>query len=383
MPWREASVMDERVAMLRKWESGMYSAAELASEFGISRPTIYKWVERYLETRGEELHDRPPIPKTYPHRTGSSIAAQIVEAKEKHPLWGPAKLIDLLRIESPEIEWPAPSTAGRILDQHGLVTKQRRRRNSIARPHVSRIETTESGEMMTGDHKGQIRLQNGEWCYPVTICDPVSKYTYAIDGKPSTSVEDAKATFEQVFEEYGVPEYILTDNGSPFCCSRSLGALSKLAVWWIKHGIIPLTIHKGCPWENGSHERMHKDLKAATTRPPGRTMREQQEKFERFRSEYNNVRPHESLKGRRPADLLKRCKRPFSRKLSKIEYPGHYETRSVLAKGFIKWRGKSVFIGQSLVRERVGLVETDDGIWTLFFSNVELGRYDARTNRII
>lgn len=383
MPWREASVMDERERMLRKWEFGLYTVAELADEFGISRPTVYKWVERYLESRGGELHDRPPIPKTCPHRTGSSIAARILDAKDKYPLWGPAKLIDFLTLEDPEVEWPAPSTAGRILDQHGLVIKKRRRRNGIARDHVSKIEATESGAMMTTDHKGQIRLQNGQWCHPVTICDPVSKFIYAIDGKRSTSSEEAKSSFEQVFQAYGVPDYMLSDNGNPFCCSRSLGALSKLAVWWVKLGIIPLTIHKGCPWENGSHERMHKDLKAATTRPPGWTMREQQKKFDPFRSEYNNERPHETLNGKRPVDLLKPCKRPFSRKLLPIEYPGHYETRSVLAKGFIKWRGNVVFVGQALVRERVGLVETDDGIWTLFFSKIQLGRYDERTNRII
>ncbi len=128
---------------------------------------------------------------------------------------------------------------------------------------------------------------------------------------------------------------------------------------------------------------MHKDLKAATARPPGATMLEQQKKFDRFKLEFNTERPHETLNGRRPADLWQPSKRPFPRKLEPIEYPGHYETRSVNGKGFMKWQGRSVFIGNSFCRERVALTETDEGIWTLFFSTVELGRYNARTGRII
>jgi len=383
MPWSGMSVMDQRAVMLRKWESGLYSPTELAAEFGVSRPTVYKWIARYVESGGADLNDRPPIPGSCPHRTEPALVDQIIAAKQKYPLWGPAKLIDYLMLEQPEIHWPAPSTAGRFLDHQGLVEKRQRRRNSMVRRYVGKVEASESGEMMTADHKGQIRLRNRTYSYPVTICDPVSKFTYAIDGKTSTSYDEAREAFEKVFKKYGLPIFLLTDNGSPFSCSRSLGALSKLAVWWIRLGITPLTIHPGCPWENGSHERMHKDLKAATTRPPSDSMREQQIRFDRFRREFNTERPHRSLGGRRPVDVLKPCKRSFPSRLAPIEYPGHYETRAVLSKGFIKWRGLPLFVGNSLVSQRVGLVETDEGIWTLFFSTVELGRFDERTRRII
>lgn len=382
MPWKETTTMEERAKLIRKWQSGLYSRSELAQEFGVSRPTVYEWTYRFDREGEAGLIDRPPIPNSYPHRTSAEVVEQVIAAKRKYPLWGPAKLIDLLRIEQPDVEWPAASTAGRILDERGLVVKRRARRAGVVR-YVRQVEVEDSGVMMTADHKGQIRMLNGQYCYPVTVCDPVSRFTYAIDGKNSTSGDEAKATFERIFRKYGVPEYILTDNGSPFSCSRSLGALSRLAVWWIKVGIQPLTIHKGCPWENGIHERMHRTLKAATARPPAASMQPQQKRFDLFREEYNTIRPHEGIGGRRPADLLKPCRRPYSRRLLPVEYPAHYETRAVHSKGEIKWRGDPLFIGQSLIGEQVALVETDEGIWTIYFSTIELGRYDERTKKIV
>jgi len=382
MPWKEATKMSERAKLIRKWQSGLYTVTELAEEFGISRPTVYEWTKRY-DSEGEAgLIDRPPVPKSCPHRTNDEIARQIVLAKRQHADWGPAKLIEWLTIEKRDVEWPAASTAGRILDEQGLVIKRRRPRTGVA-PYAQRLEAKESGEMMTADHKGQIRMRDGKYCYPVTINEPVSRFIYAVDGKKSTSYNEAKATFEQVFREHGIPYFLGTDNGNPFSCSRALAGLGRLAVWWIKIGITPLRIHKGCPWENGIHERMHKTLKAATARPPGANMREQQAKFDTFREEFNNVRPHQSLDGRRPSELLKPCARPYPRRLASVEYPAHYETRSVRSKGDMKWQGRQVFIGESLIGERVGLVEIDDGVWSVYFSTIELGRYDERTKSII
>ena len=380
MPWKEETVMDQRAKLAAKWRTGNYSVLDLAQEFGVSRPTVYALLKR-LES-GEDLSYRAPIPKTFPHRTAPEVEARIVREKERHPLWGPKKLIDVLLLDEPEVSWPAPSTAGRILDARGLVRKRKPRRNNLLRRYVSLPSVVVSGEMMTGDHKGQIRMNDGCYSYPLTVCDPESKFVYAVDGRDSTSFEEAKKTFEQVFKEYGVPRYILTDNGNPFSCSRSLGGLSKLAVWWIKVGCTPLTIHKGAPWENGSHERMHRDLKDWVRLHGAPSRRPLQKTFDRFKQEFNFVRPHESLQGRRPADLLRPCKGTFPRKLSAIEYPFNYESRSVHSKGIIKWQGHEVFIGDALTGERIGLVEIADGVWSVYFSTIEIGRYDARTRKV-
>jgi transposase InsO family protein len=381
MPFRETTQMDERRELIRKWESKKYGVAELARQFGVTRPTVYTWVDRYRRFGDEGLVDRRPVPKSCPHRTADDIAEAIVEAKQAHPSWGPGKLIDLLRIERPDVAWPAPSTAGGILEAAGLV---RKRRGRVPKINITRgpIDATESGEVMTTDHKGQFRMGNGEYCFPVTINEPVSRYIYAIDGATSTAEHEARPSFERVFREYGVPFFMGSDNGGPFSCSRALAGLSRLAVWWIKLGITPIRIHPGCPWENGVHERMHKTLKAETARPPQANMRAQQGRFDEFRTEFNMVRPHDSLDGRRPFERLKRCARPYPGPNPRIEYDAHFETRSVSNRGVIKWQGRLLFLSESLIGERVGLVETDDGVWSVFFNHIELGRYDERSKRI-
>jgi transposase InsO family protein len=374
--------MEERRKLVEKWSSGLYTISELAKEFGVTRPTVYEWTRRYEEEGAAGLVDRPPVPKTCPHRTEEAIGERIIAAKEAYPDWGPAKLVQILGEDHPEVDWPAASTAGRILDAAGLVRKRRARRRQLVSPYAKRLEAKESGEMMTADHKGQIRLQNGAYCYPVTIADPVSRYIYAVDGKTSTSLAEAKQSFVRVFKEYGLPQFIGTDNGNPFACSRSLGGLSQLSVWWVELGVVPVKIHKGCPWENGIHERMHRSLKASTARPPAATMRGQQARFDRFRSEFNSVRPHEGLDGRRPAELLTKCARSYPSRVDPVEYPAHYETRMVTRRGEMKWKGQLPYVGQSFLGKRIGLVEIDDGIWSVHFSTIEIGRFDERTQRI-
>lgn len=381
MPWKEATKMTERDELVRKWKSGLYTITGLAEQFGVSRPTVYLWIGRFESEGDDGLVDRPPIAQTCPHRTASAIADRIVEEKERHRDWGPEKLIDLLRKAAPREAWPAASTAGRILDARGMVKKRQRRRTPRIN-HVGRLNPSESGEMMTVDHKGEFRLGNGGNCHPLTINEPVSRYIYAVDGLSSTSAEQAKPTFVRVFKEHGVPQFIGSDNGGPFSCSHALGGLSQLAVWWIRLGVTPVRIHKGCPWENGIHERMHRTLKAATARPAAADMKQQQVRFDRFRDEFNTVRPHKSLGGQTPGTLLKPCKLSYPSRLPAIEYPAHFETRSVRSKGQIRWQGDLLFVSETLAGERVGLEEVDDGIWTIQFAHIELGLYDERTKSI-
>lgn len=374
--------MTQRIGLARKWESGLYSVTELAEEFGVSRPTVYEWTARYMAEGEAGLVDRLSIPKSCPHRTASEIVERLVEAKQQRPHWGPDKLIDLLREENPDIEWPAVSTAGRILERRGLVKKRKKRRISPMYQRAGQLKASESGEMMTADHKGQFRLGSGQYVYPVTINDPVSRFVYAVDAVDSTSFERAKPSFERVFKDHGIPYFLGSDNGGPFCCSRALGGLSRLSVWWIKLGITPVRIHKGCPWENGVHERMHRTLKAETSRPPAETMKGQQKKFDVFREEFNNIRSHQGLNGQRPAKLVRPCRRSWPSQVPNPDYPAHYETRRVQHVGTISWDGHDVFVSECLAGERIGFEETEDGIWNVHFAAVELGRFNEKTKTI-
>ena len=382
MPWKETSKVSEREEMLRMYKSG-YRVADLADHFGVSRPTVYLWLGRAEANEG--LENRRTVPRSCPHATEAEIVERLLEAKREKPRWGPRKQRARVLQAHPDLALPSVATIGRIYARRGLVRPRKRRGGGIPIRRIDQIVPTEPGEMMSCDHKGWFRLGNAKYCYPLTINDPFNRYIYAIEALSSTSLAEAKPVFTRVFREHGVPRYMLSDNGGPFCCSRSLGGLTRLSAWWIKLGILPVRIRKGHPWENGIHERMHKTLKAETTRPPEANARKQQRRFDAFREEFNNERPHEALQDRPPASSYKRAPRAYCEKAARspLEYPGHFEVRAVRAHGLIKWRGGLLFLTETLIGERVGLEEIDEGVWKIHFGPVELGRYDERTGSLV
>jgi hypothetical protein len=184
-----------------------------------------------------------------------------------------------------------------------------------------------------------------------------------------------------LFEEHGLPKIIRTDNGVPFA-TTALGRLSTLSVWWIRLGIFPELIEPASPQQNGSHERMHKTLKAETTRPPRGNLRAQQARFNVFRREFNEERPHEALGQETPASWYRRSPRKLPKRLPPIEYPGHFEVRLVSKNSGIRWKTHRVCVTHTLAGEYVGLEEIGDGIWDVYFGPLRLGRMDERTLRI-
>lgn len=377
MPWDERTRMDQRVRFIGALESCMYTMTELCREFGISRKTGYKWAQRYAEEGVDGLKDRSRAPKGCPHRTDSRCEKALVEGRRKHPLWGPRKLLVVLERRYPDWPWPAPSTAGAILKRHGLVEPRRRRRRHPP-PAKPVIESQRPNDVWTADFKGEFRMGDRQLCYPLTVADRMSRYLLGCEGKSSVAVSGARPVFERLFTDYGLPSKMLTDGGVPFAAPRSPRRLSRLSVWWVRLGIEPVLIEPGHPEQNGRHERMHRTLKAATARPPSSCMQSQQRAFNRFLKEYNDERPHESLNMRPPAELYTPSSRPYPRKTPDVDYPGHYEVRSVRPKGEIKWRGQMLFVSETLRGEHVGLEEADDGLWSLYFGSLLLGRYDER-----
>lgn len=381
MPWKEKTREMERTSMYEKYRTGLYTKSELAREYGVSRPTLDKWIGR--AARGESLEDRPPIPGSCPHRTPQSIIDQLLAAKRKHAKWGASILIPLLEREDPTQHWPSVSTANEILRRHNLVKPRRRGKPQKGPRMRGSLEGLDLTEGLTTDFKGQFKLQNGRYCFPLTIASPASRYIYAVESLQSTATETALPVFERVFKEHGVPRWILSDNGTPFCCSRSLGTLSRLSVWWIKLGIQPLRIRKGSPWQNGIHERMHKTLGDEATRPPEADHRAQQRAFDHFCDEFNFVRPHDALGKQPPAALYLPFRRPYVPAPKDLDYPLELEVRRVRANGVIKWRGELLFLSESLVGERVALQEIDDGIWTIWLGQVEVARLNERTGDLL
>jgi putative transposase len=376
MPWLETSPVEQRERFVREHRVGLYMMSELCARYAVSRKTGYKWLERFDEDGRHGLQDRSRAPHHCPHRIAKDVAAMICGARRQHPSWGPAKLVAWLRPRYPAVDWPAISTAGDLLARRGLVKKRRRRRH-YQHPGVVPPTTTQPNDLWTADFKGHFRTRDGVYCYPLTIADQHTRYLLACHGLLSTKGHGVRPVFDRLFREYGLPGAIRTDNGVPFA-TCGIHGLSQLNVWWLRLGIQHQRILPASPQQNGAHERMHKTLKGEAIRPPRSTLATQQRAFNDFRRLYNDERPHEALHDRTPASLYRPSRREYAGTLPPVEYPGHFIVKRVTNAGTIRLRKRLLFLANALKQHPVGLEEVDDGVWSIHFCRVLLGRVDER-----
>ncbi len=352
---------------------------ELAERFSISRKTAHKWINRYKEFGESGLEEQSRRPENCPWQTPAEVVEELVALRKAHPRWGPKKLLDVMGRRDSERDLPAISTAAKILADAGLVKP--RRRNRRAHPGCPQTTAAEPNDIWPADYKGQFRLKNGQYCFPLTVSDLATRFILGVDAHPTISLELTQAYFRRLFEEYGLPKRIRTDNGVPFA-SNALARLSQLSVWFIKLGIYPELIEPGEPQQNGVHERMHKTLKEEATIPPASSQRGQQKKFDHFRREFNEDRPHEALDMKRPAELYQPSSRQYPRKIETYDYPGHFLVRRVSRGGTIRVFKQQLFVSNTLQGDYVGLEEVADGVYDLYFCFYQIGRYDLREGRI-
>ena len=384
MPWRQVNAMNQRFQFVRDARQRLITFTELCALYGISRTVGYKWLQRAEQSGLDFLEELSRRPHSCPHATPSELTARILEARRHHPSWGPRKLLALVRRQDrrrgQEFAWPARSTVAELLRRNGLSTPRRRR---AIRGHPGRPLTpmTAPNVIWTADYKGQFRLGDATYCFPLTVQDGFSRYLLGCRALTSTTTIECRPVFERLFQEYGLPEILRTDNGVPFA-TGALGRLSQLSVWWVRLGIYPELIEPAHPEQNGRHERMHRTLKRATARPPAPSRRRQQQRFDLFRQEYNAVRPHEALGDATPTSLYASSPRPYPSALPPLEYPLQFEVRLVSANGGIRWQNSWVNVSHVLSGEYVGLEEIDEGEWDLYFGRMKLGRFHERLRRV-
>lgn len=377
MPWLETAPVDERIRFISDHRLGLYSLRELCQRYNVSRKTGYKWLARMEAGGRAALRDRSRAPHHCPHRIPADVAAQICAAREAHPSWGPRLLLQWLAERAPHVAWPAPSTAGDLLARRGLVKKRRRRRAHYYHPGVVAPVTHAPNDLWTADFKGHFRTRDGRYCYPLTVADLHTRYLLTCQGLLTTKGVGVRATFERTFRAYGLPRAIRTDNGVPFAAG-GLHGLTQLNVWWLRLGIQHQRIRPASPQENAVHERMHRTLKAGAIRPPRGSLAAQQRAFNVFREEFNTERPHQALRGRRPAQCYRLSPRPYPAKLPPLEYPGHFLVKRVTNAGTFRFKHRLLFIANPLKQQHIGLEEIDNGIWSIYFHHVLLARLDER-----
>lgn len=380
MPWLRTSPVDERMRFVAAHKSGLFNLSELCRRYQISRATGYKLLARYEAEGPQGLLDRSHAPKTCPHRMEPEVAALLVASRSAHPHWGPRKLLAWLAPRHPGVKLPAPSSVGELLKREGLVAPRRRRRRGT-HPGRNPLVADAPNRVWAADFKGDFRTGDGCKCYPLTVTDLHSRFLICCTAMEAISTEGTMRAMERSFREHGLPESIRTDNGPPFAAPTVLG-LTRLNVWWTKLGILHDRIERGRPDQNGSHERMHRTLKAETTRPPGRNLAHQQERLDCWREEFDFERPHEALDQRPPAEVYRASPREMPERIPEPEYPGHYEVRRVRRMGTIKLRGREIYVSEPLAHERIGLEEVRDGVWSIHFYAREVGRLDERTQQV-
>jgi len=376
VPWKVSHLMSERMEFVTRLSKGE-RMTDLCEELGISRKTGYKFWRRYQEQGVRGLEDASRAPKRVARRTSPEIEELLVKARRRKMNWGGKKLKEVLEYRQPGLKLPSASTIAAILKRRGLVSGRKRRR--VPEAYSGALTQPEAPNEVWGvDYKGQFRLGNGRYCYPLTATDLCSRYVLVTEALDGTDEESAREVFQQTFAEFGLPAVIRTDNGSPFA-SQGLAGLTKLSAWWMRLGITHQRIKPAHPEQNGCHERMHRTLKAETTRPAGQNSLQQQERFDAFRHEFNEERPHEALGMKRPAQLYRPSERSYPKTPPDLNYPLHDDVLEVTRAGHIRLSmGRQCFLSNALAGQPVGLREESDGRWTVTFVELDLGVYDPR-----
>jgi transposase InsO family protein len=372
--------MEEKVRFVVEYEQDERTMTELCEVYGIARETGYVWLRRYRERGLEGLVELNRAALRHSNQTPPETEQAVVELRQAHMRWGPRKLKRVLEREQAHQRWPAASTIGELLKREGLVVGRKQRRRTA--PYTEPLAHADGpNRVWCADFKGWFRTADGERIDPLTISDAYSRYLLRCQAVEKTDTQRARAIFEAAFREYGMPRAIRTDNGAPFA-SAAVGGLSRLAVWWMKLGIVPERIQAGHPEQNGRHERMHRTLKQETAQPAAANRRAQQRAFDCFREEYNERRPHEALGMQTPALLYEPSPRAYPARVPEPEYPASMLVRSVHHQGQIRWKKHDVFLTEVLWGESVGLLPLDERWFTIYFAQFAIARFDSQKLRV-
>jgi putative transposase len=372
MPWKEQLIMGQKIEFVESVEKGE-PIAKACRRFGISRVTGHKWMDRFREQGYEGLDEESRRPKGTPLGTAEDVVMAVLQARESYPRWGPRKLVEVLRRKFRD-KTPSSRTIARVLRKANKIQSRKRLRPLNVVERAPQVEAHHPNDVWTVDFKGWWRTQDGDRCDPLTVRDAKSRFVLAvIICKPD--IKSVRAVFAELFRKYGVPRFIQCDNGVPFIAVRARAGLTSLSAWWISLGIALMRSRMGCPQDNGGHERMHRDVRADVQSTPAANIVAQQRALDKWRHQFNSVRPHEALKGKTPSAIYTvPTKRKFTRKTA--VYPIDRELVFVSSKGIVRFRGTSYFLSLAVAGFEVALELIDGLRIRAWFYQVDLGTID-------
>ncbi len=378
MAWKATAVMNQKMEFALRAVRDVERFQQLCAEYGISRKTGYKWKKRFLQRGLEGLQDLSRKPKSSPTGLAEDVVCRIVALKQAHPSWGARKLREVLWRASGGAEVPCESSFKRVLEKAGLVQKRRRRPQSETGRLQLRVKAERPNQVWTIDFKGWWQTRDRGRFEPLTIRDDYSRFILCARSLEGTRAAVVKGAMEQLFGEYGLPEIIRSDNGAPFAAGNSPYGLTRLSAWWLALGIDLDRIRPGQPQENGSHERMHRDM-VELERSAAATHREQQAVLDVWRRTFNEERPHEALGMRIPAEVYERSARAYDPAVLELSYPTGFLQRRVGCSGQLTIGSRKIGLSLALAGYDVGLESLENGCYAVWFGRLCLGDIDLRT----
>lgn len=380
MPWKELLVMDQRKEFVLKAFDPDVNFSRLCSEFCISTKTGYKWKQRFKEDGLKGLKDLTKRPHSSPKRASEDDICEIIRIKSSKPAWGARKIHKIfLKSHKGEHSSVSRSTVDRILKKAGMVVSTRRRRHASPQRIQNRIVPNAPNDLWTVDFKGYWYTTGREKCEPLTVRDDFSKFILSIKILEKGNISSVKHEFEELFKKYGLPSAIRSDNGPPFAHHAAVLGLTKLSAWWLSLGITLDRIDPGKPYQNGSHERMHRDMKKELQGKIEGNLKLHQHIFDEWKYEFNFVRPHDALDLKCPADVYKKSKRKYHGTVYDIEYPYGFSSRRINNRGVLMYQSKRIFVSNAFCGFSLGIKKEDAehaGVW---INSFPIGKIDLKT----
>jgi len=382
MPWKEISIMEERYRFVLSAYKSTESFTGICRKFGVSTKTGYKWLKRFEEKGIVGLEDQPKVAKNVRNKTDEKIQNRLLRIKDRHKSWGAKKIMVLYARKYPNEYVPCRSTVEELFKREGLTKKKRRHRTKDSGLMQVRIKPIKPNDLWTVDFKGWWWTSKKERCEPLTVRDEFSKYILAIEIPERGDTPCVKAVFEKLFKKYGLPEYIRSDNGPPFGNVLNMWGLTKLSVWWMSLGIKIDRSSPGHPEHNGSHERMHRDMMVELENKIYGDLRQHQKMIEKWRKEFNEVRPHEALGMKTPKEVYVKSEKKYTGGEIEIEYNGRMKSRVVNDRGYLNYHQQRIFVGNPFDGYNIGIKESK-GKWAeVWFDNFKLGEINPVTLQI-
>jgi transposase InsO family protein len=366
MPWGVRKVEDIREEFVTFALRKAYPIAKLCRIYKISRKTGYKWIKRALE--GDSLTDRSRRPLRTKNKTPVEIEEKIINLRMENPGWGARKLYHAL---NKEIELPSIKTINNILNRNGLILEE----ESQKRKHYRRFEREAPNELWQADFKGEFRLKNGQICYPLTVIDDCSRYSIAI--VPKENQRGIKDEFEKILYEYGKPRELLTDNG--WCFRGYKGSCSKFEKWLMDHDILPIHGRIMHPQTQGKVERFHKTMEDELLKHREfRDIEEFKDEVLAWKEKYNNVRPHEALDNKCPAQVYEKSALKYDPTVKPYDYDYSLTVKKANKYGYILLNGNHIFVSETLAKHYLAVQpdSENENIVNIIYRNYQIGKID-------